>query len=178
MTVEFTFDLLARTRKPPLTRRLIEAFSFVALVLAALLFVTRCVGTASGVYALHREARRTAPELPDRAEIEKFSRAAAEASERMNRLDLSFSRLLDALEQTLPQGTAIRRVELSLDRSGTAGRTDPRGAIVAHAANFETAAQSADTLAAHPLFRDVALRTVGRDEGKILFRLEFRHVPE
>lgn len=174
--MEFTFDLLSRTRRAPLSARLVDAFSRVALLLAALFLVARVLGTASGVLALHREGARAVPAPPDRVEVEAFAREASEASERMLRLDLSFSRLLDALEDTLPQGTAIRRVELSLAAAG--GPPSPRGALTAQAASFETAAKAAEDLAAHKLFRDVALRDVSRDEGRILFRLEFRHVPE
>lgn len=174
--MEFTFDLLARTRKPPLSRRLVDAFALVALLLAALFLVARASATAAGVLALHREGARAAPAPPERAEVEAFAREAEEASERMLRLDLSFSRLLDALEDTLPQGAAIRRVELSV--AGSGGPPSPRGALTAQAASFETAAKAAEDLAAHKRFRDVALRDVTRDEGRILFRLEFRHVPE
>lgn len=174
--MDFSFDLLARRRRPPLSARLFEAFALAALVASALLLAQRAVATASGLVALHREARATMPPLPARAEVEAFAREAERAADRMRRMELSFSRLFDALEECLPQGTAIRRAELSL--SGAGERVAPRGALTAQAASFEIASEAAARLAAHPLFREVALRAVTREEGRILFRLEFRHAAD
>lgn len=173
--MEFTFDLKRRDREAAGGAPRLLGFARL-LVAATALFSFAHVGVnLAGLVALHREARGEASvELPDRAAVEAFNRDAAAAALWMRKLDFPLVGLLDDLEAALPPAITVRRVELSLARE-RGGAPAPSGALVAYAANLETASKAAADLTKRPGFRDVTLTSVDREGGKTVFRLEFHH---